>query len=98
MSTGWKSQALCRDVDTDLFLDTDDTTAIGQRRIAMVKRWCADCPVQPICLEYAMGLEKAAPSHYRAGIYGGLTPRERSGLYKRRVRQRAAAQQAEVAA
>jgi hypothetical protein len=42
------------------------------------KARCLDCPVRRNCLEWALEHEDGA--EYREGIFGGLTPRERSEI------------------
>ncbi|MET8623590.1 WhiB family transcriptional regulator [Kitasatospora sp. NPDC004669] len=74
--------AACAGVDTELFYP--DPEEIGaeaaewaERRAKMI---CAGCPVRTMCLELAM------ERYEKHGIAGGLTPAERTALYKRRSR------------
>lgn len=76
----WVTQAECRGLNTDIFFSTHP------KAIETAKSVCRDCPVQAACLEEAMATEDS-----RYGIYGGLTPDERSDLARRRRRQRRAA-------
>lgn len=64
----WMEQAPCRDADPDLWFpeSMDDGDAAAAREV------CRDCPVKETCLEYA--LERCEP----AGIWGGLTPAQRT--------------------
>ena len=48
------------------------------REVKVAKNLCGQCPVQKECLIYAMGNPELQ------GIWGGLTPRERSVLRPRR--------------
>lgn len=47
---------------------------------------CAECPLmtQQTCLELAMHAEKGTGPSGRAGMFGGLTPTERSRLQRER--------------
>jgi WhiB family redox-sensing transcriptional regulator len=54
----------CQDADPTLFF------AESNSRIARAKQLCAGCPIQRMCLKWA--LENAED-----GVYGGMTPRER---------------------
>lgn len=75
----WSARAGCASVDDpDIFFPPRG----GKGKRARVI--CASCPVQAECLEYAL----AADEEYR--ICGGLDPRERRNLKRRRARQRAA--------
>lgn len=80
---GWRDQAACRDADPRLFdydPETDsDSTAAPARRI------CADCRVQTACLRYALSQPAEDDCN---GIYGGLTPAERSERRAREAGQR----------
>lgn len=54
----------CKDSDPALFFDESSS------KIARAKEVCASCPIQQMCLKWA--LENAED-----GVYGGMTPRER---------------------
>lgn len=73
----WRDDALCREIDPDVFLVDRGPEASYARSV------CAICPVAEECLEAAMESETGDHTH-RAGIRGGLTPRQRSGLATRR--------------
>jgi WhiB family redox-sensing transcriptional regulator len=64
----WAAQALCAQVDPEIFFPPGDDPATEARRI------CAHCPVRRPCLDYAL----AAGEEY--GIWGGLDPEERRAL------------------
>lgn len=64
----WQDQALCAQVDAELFYPEKG----GSTREA--KSICAGCPVRMECLEYAMDRGE----HF--GIWGGLSERERRRL------------------
>ncbi|MGW0905817.1 WhiB family transcriptional regulator [Streptomyces sp. NPDC002853] len=69
----WVERAACRDCDPDTFFPSgrspDDTELE-----AAAKRLCASCPVAADCLSEALAHEESA------GIWGGLTVRERREL------------------
>ncbi|MGW3042469.1 WhiB family transcriptional regulator [Kitasatospora sp. NPDC001159] len=74
--------AACVGVDTELFYPDPEeigaeAAAWAERRAKMI---CAGCPVRTMCLELAM------ERYEKHGIAGGLTPAERTALYKRRSR------------
>jgi len=72
----WWQQAACRDADPDLFAydPTTDPAATAEAAKAV----CAGCPVTGDCLGFALGTMRA--SQDLTGIYGGLTPAERTTL------------------
>ena len=82
----WMNDAECRYIgDWELFFPEGSN---GYRHTGKVaKRVCAECPVQDACLEYIMNLEGDYSVKYREGIWGGLTPRERSNLYRERAKK-----------
>lgn len=65
----WRSQALCAQVDTDVFFP-DHAGASGRD----AKQICRLCPVQEQCLQFALDTGQ------RHGIWGGLSERERRAL------------------
>lgn len=66
----WRDSARCREIGTDLFYPND-----GDRWTALTaKGMCAGCPVRRQCLAHA--IKTGEPE----GIWGGMTPRERSAL------------------
>jgi hypothetical protein len=69
----WRGQAACRHADPRLFDFDPETDPEGVAEPA--RRICADCPVRADCLSYALSLPAEDDC---AGIYGGLTPAERS--------------------
>jgi hypothetical protein len=73
----WQVRALCRGLKTDLFFEEEyeeDAKAI-----------CALCEVSVECLEHA--LKEGLFDDY-SGIYGGLTPRSRRTLRRKRAKER----------
>lgn len=76
----WMSQAVCTQVDRDLFFPTSNGGRY-QQQVADAKTVCAGCPVIEPCLQRALDLH---PVH---GIWGGTTEAERRQLHARRNRR-----------
>lgn len=74
MNTSWSSRAACRGLDPLVFFPADEDEA------ATAKAVCAQCQVQEVCLEYALGQRE------RDGVWGGCTERERRSIVRRRRR------------
>jgi WhiB family redox-sensing transcriptional regulator len=72
MNANWRLRSACRGLDPDIFYPSSDEEAEEAKGI------CADCPVQQVCLEFALTHRE------RDGVWGGLTERER----RRALRQR----------
>jgi hypothetical protein len=70
---GWRDEALCRNVNPDVFFPPPGGTATEAKRI------CSLCSVKDECLEFVMRLE-SKDSHLQSGVYAGLSPKERSRL------------------
>ena len=71
----WYRAAACRDVDVSVFYPLDnDRGVLAQRRTYQAKQICRTCPVARVCLTVALATDE------RHGIWGGLTPAERSRL------------------
>lgn len=75
--TEWTEHAACRGMDPDIFFPTEGDTYARAREV------CRRCEVQDACLLDALEIPVSSDL---AGMYGGLTPRERRDL--RRGRQR----------
>ena len=75
---GWRELAACAAHSADLFFPSD----AGGGCYAEGKLICADCPVRVACLDYAKR------EHIEHGLWGGLTPAERSGRSIRVERKR----------
>lgn len=71
---GWREEAACGGLDTHLFFPTSEDDPVA---LAVARQVCASCPVQEICLEYAI------ESRQTVGIWGGATTRERRRLRRR---------------
>ncbi|GGK61019.1 hypothetical protein Sme01_02620 [Sphaerisporangium melleum] len=66
----WIDQALCGQVDPDLWYPEDGNAAQAER----AKQVCRHCPVRAECLAYALD---ACEEH---GVWGGLGLKERRRL------------------
>lgn len=66
----------CTNTDADLWFpdDSDRGQSDTRMRYRVAKKLCAQCPVQQLCLEYAL-LQPETD-----GMWGGLTPVERKNL------------------
>jgi WhiB family redox-sensing transcriptional regulator len=69
----WYHQAACRDHDPELFFPIGNTGP-ALLQLGRAKRVCAGCPVQSLCLEWAL---LAGIDH---GVWGGLSEEERRSL------------------
>ena len=79
----WRTRAICRDTDPDLFFPVG-TTGQALVQIARAKEVCGECPVQNDCLEYAL------KTNQDAGIWGGLDEEQRRNIRRQSAsRQRA---------
>lgn len=82
LSRAWMDDALCRQFPAELFFPEDDRAQAATYAKA-AKEVCGQCPVRAQCLEYALARGE------NAGVWGGMSPRERAA--ERRARQAAAA-------
>ena len=82
---GWRDMAACAGSDPDLWMPPDDA---GAEQIAgayaEARRVCARCPVRVTCLRAVMAQESPTA---RYGMWGGLTPGERTTLHRCRTGQ-----------
>lgn len=76
----WRELGECRGADLSLFYPEDDDD-LGAELAA--KAICAACAVREHCLEQALD------SRERVGVWGGLSPRERRRILRRRRREAA---------
>lgn len=70
----WRQRAACRGVDPDIFYPVSDEEAEDAKAI------CRTCPVQELCLEWALAQRE------KEGVWGGATERERRRIIRRRRR------------
>jgi len=73
----WRELAACAGANADTFFP-DEGDELG---VAAAKAICAECPVQSLCLQYAIATNQTA------GVWGGLDGSERRRM-RRRVRDR----------
>lgn len=78
----WRDDAACRHEDPELFFPVG-TTGPAITQVKAAKTVCNRCPVQEVCLAWALG------SGQQAGVWGGLGEDERRSLKRRTARERA---------
>lgn len=78
----WEEQALCREVDPDLFFPPKSGAAPEMVRQAL--RICRHCPVKQECLDLAMNIQHEAYDGLSSlpGIWGGTRRIDRVRLRK----------------
>ncbi|HJP76184.1 MAG TPA: WhiB family transcriptional regulator [Pseudonocardiaceae bacterium] len=82
----WQLQARCRDADIDVFFHPEQERGeIKLRREERAKAACRVCPVLEPCRQHALAV------HEPYGIWGGMTPRERSAEIAARRKHSSAA-------
>lgn len=69
----WRTRAICRDTDPDLFFPVG-TTGHALVQIDRAKQVCSECPVRVECLEFAL------ETNQDSGIWGGTSEEERRAL------------------
>ncbi|MEV7275090.1 WhiB family transcriptional regulator [Streptomyces bacillaris] len=79
ISLAWRDRAVCADADPDLFFPIG-TTGPALVQVMEAKTVCGTCPVQPDCLQWALG------NDVQDGVWGGLSEDERRALKRRRAR------------
>lgn len=83
MTAEWWADALCAQIDPDIFApDVCNAATVREP-----KATCDRCPVEAICLKDALNEERGLPPQMRSGIRGGKTPRERAAIDKQRRRR-----------
>lgn len=70
----WWLDALCRGLDGNIWFPEKPQ---GRDYFALARSYCVRCPVRIPCLEEALSVD---PEYDRFGMYGGLSPKERSRL------------------
>ena len=74
----WRDYALCPEIGPGPFFPQKGENTARARAI------CADCPVRPECLDYALAVEATLPQAEWHGIFGGTVPGERRAIQERR--------------
>jgi WhiB family redox-sensing transcriptional regulator len=69
----WRTVALCRDTDPDLFFPIG-TTGPALEQIEDAKAVCRQCPALEPCLEFALA------TNQESGVWGGTSEEERRKL------------------
>lgn len=89
LADDWVDESLCAQVDPELFFpDTKGQNATQAHQYDAARSICQQCPVARQCLDAAMESEHSASVYYRFGMFGGLTPVERSDLAGMRPKSR----------
>lgn len=70
----WTETPACAGTNTEMWFCEDNEP--GYREAALLKRICAECPVQKQCFDYAL-------HNTVQGYWAGTTPRFRSQLRKK---------------
>lgn len=76
MKKHWTEDAICKGADISVFFPIDDMTI---HRWDEAYRYCRVCPVHMECLNDALKVDAIDD---KAGMFGGLTPRERLAIRK----------------
>ena len=79
--TDWRSMALCRDTNPDLFFPVG-STGVALDQIAAAKAVCTQCSARPECLDYALD------TNQDSGVWGGLSEEERRQIRRERAKAR----------
>ncbi len=77
----WRDESLCKDTDPELFFPVG-TTGMALAQIDAAKRVCGECPVQALCLEFALN------TNQDSGIWGGTSEDERRKIRRVWVAER----------
>lgn len=72
MNTDWMNAGKCRHTAPATFFPSDGLGVQSAQRV------CAECPVAPECLEYAL------ENRIDHGVWGGKSERERRRILRRR--------------
>jgi WhiB family redox-sensing transcriptional regulator len=82
----WQLRARCREADSEIFFHPEHERGnMKHRREEYAKAACRSCPVLELCRQHALTV------HEPYGIWGGMTPRERSREIAARRKQTSAA-------
>lgn len=75
----WNDRAACQNYPAEWW-DSESTRGV-QKDFSEARRVCESCPVREQCLEWSIMAREDS------GMYGGLDPKERALLRKRRKRR-----------
>ena len=79
LKLGWQESASCQAAEATAFFAPDsERIREREKREAVAKRVCAQCPVRVACLEHALSV----PEQF--GIWGGMTELDRQEELRRR--------------
>ena len=78
MHIEWTELAVCRGEDINVFFPVEP----GSTAYRVARTFCARCPVQAACLEFAL---RFTDDQDRDGMFGGMTPGERSKVRYQRL-------------
>ena len=84
----WQDQAACVTIPTEMFFNEGHYGNGNDHESIMVKKFCNECPVKDECLAAAFHYERNMGKDDRAGIWGGLGPRQRWIAWKKIVAQK----------
>lgn len=71
---GGEERTPCQLADPDIwFTPSSEAAAVAA---------CWECPAREVCLQVAMDVEGTARTSSRFGVWGGLTPMQRSALHR----------------
>lgn len=73
----WRNQAACIEEEPDLFFPVGQGP-VAKQQIAEAKAVCRACPVKDACLRWAL------EARQDAGVWGGLSEKERRRFHRRR--------------
>lgn len=78
--SSWMDEAACKEGHPEAFFPPGNSIPMRGSRLSEPKEFCARCPVQQICLEYAIA------HGINHGVWGGMSKEERKRERKRRSR------------
>ena len=79
----WRDDAECISITTEMFFNDGHYGNGTDHESLMVKKFCSTCVVKDECLAAAFHYERDMGKNERAGIWGGLGPRERYMAWKK---------------
>lgn len=78
MSDNWRNNALCKGKDTEMFYPEMSVKG-AIKAVRAIKAICRMCPVAVECLQCALD------NNETFGIWGGMTPKERTQIRKNKI-------------